>query len=118
MNVKGRDLSAGLPKSDKVSSVEVREAMEPIFTGIEDMVKVALEKMPPELAKDVVDRGVILTGGVALMRGFDERLSRAINTPVIVSEQPLYSVALGVGKILDNLGTMRRAIFSVERGSR
>lgn len=118
MHVKGRDLSGGLPKSDTVSSVEVREAMEPIFTGIEDMVKVALEKMPPELAKDVVDRGIILTGGVALMRGLAERLSRAINTPVIVAEQPLYSVALGVGKILDNLGTMRRVLMSVERGSR
>lgn len=118
MNVKGRDLSGGLPKSDTVSSIEVREAMEPIFTGIEDMVKVALEKMPPELAKDVVDRGIILTGGVALMRGFSERLSKAINTPVIVAEQPLYSVALGVGKILDNLGAMRRVLMSVERGSR
>ena len=118
MSVKGRDLSDGLPKSDIVSSVEVREAMEPIFTGIEDMVKVALEKMPPELAKDVVDRGIILTGGVALMRGFSERLSRAINTPVIVAEQPLNSVALGVGKILDNLGTMRRVLRSVQRGSR
>ncbi|MBQ7217415.1 MAG: rod shape-determining protein, partial [Synergistaceae bacterium] len=118
MNVKGRDLSGGLPKSDSVSSIEVREAMEPIFTGIEDMVKVALEKMPPELAKDVVDRGIILTGGVALMRGFSERLSKAINTPVIVAEQPLYSVALGVGKILDNLGTMRRVLMSVERGAR
>ena len=82
------------------------------------MVKVALEKMPPELAKDVVDRGIILTGGVALMRGFAERLSRAINTPVIVAEQPLNSVAFGVGKILDNLGTMRRVLMSVERGSR
>ena len=118
MNVKGRDLSDGLPKSDTVSSIEVREAMEPIFVGIEDMVKIALEKMPPELAKDVVDRGVILTGGVALMRGFSERLSRAINTPVIVAEQPLNSVALGVGKILDNLGAMRRVLTSVERGSR
>ncbi len=118
MNVKGRDLSDGLPKSDLVSSIEVREAMEPVFTGIEDMVKVALEKMPPELAKDVVDRGVILTGGVALMPGFSERISRAINTPVIVSEEPLNSVALGVGKILDNMGTMRRVLLSVERGSR
>ena len=118
MNVKGRDLSAGLPKSDKVSSVEVREAIEPIFTGIEDMIKIALEKMPPELAKDVVDRGVILTGGVALMRGFAERLSRAINTPVIVAEEPLNSVALGVGKILENIGTVRKGLMSVERGSR
>ena len=118
MSVKGRDLSGGLPKSDAVSSIEVREAMEPIFTGIEDMLKVALEKMPPELAKDVVDRGIILTGGVALMRGFSERLSKAVNTPVIVAEQPLNSVALGVGKILDNLGTMRRVLLSVERGAR
>lgn len=118
MNVKGRDLSGGLPKSDTISSIEVREAMEPIFTGIEDMVKVALEKMPPELAKDVVDRGIVLTGGVALMRGFSERLSKAINTPVIVAEKPLYSVALGVGKIIDNIGNMRRMLTSVERGSR
>lgn len=118
MSVKGRDLSDGLPKSDTVSSIEVREAMEPIFTGIEDMLKVALEKMPPELAKDVVDRGIILSGGVALMRGFAERLSRAVNTPVIVAEQPLYSVALGVGKILDNLEAMRKVLISVQRGSR
>ena len=118
MNVKGRDLSDGLPKSDLISSIEVREAMEPIFTGIEDMVKVALEKMPPELAKDVVDRGVILTGGVALMHGFSERLSRAINTPVIVAEQPLNSVALGVGKFLDNLSSMKKGIMSVHHGSR
>ncbi|MDY6399549.1 MAG: rod shape-determining protein [Synergistales bacterium] len=117
MNVKGRDLSGGLPKSDTVSSIEVREAMEPIFIGIEDMVKTALEKMPPELAKDVVDRGIVLTGGVALMNGFAERLSRAINTPVVVAEEPLYSVALGVGKILDNLGQMRRVLMSVERGA-
>ena len=118
MNVKGRDLSVGLPKSDTVSSIEVREAMEPIFIGIEDMVKVALERMPPELAKDVVDRGIILSGGVALMHGFAERLSRAVNTPVIVAEEPLYSVALGVGKILDNLGQMKRVLMSVERGAR
>lgn len=118
MSVKGRDLSDGLPKSSSVSSIEVREAMEPIFTGIEDMLKQALEKMPPELSKDVVDRGIILSGGVALMRGFSERLSRAVNTPVIVAEEPLYSVALGVGKILDNLETMRKVLISVQRGSR
>ena len=65
-----------------------------------------------------MDRGIVLSGGVALMRGFAERLSRTINTPVIVAEEPLFSVALGVGKILDNLGTMRRVLMSVERGSR
>lgn len=119
MAVKGRDLSDGLPKSDTVSSIEVREALEPIFLSIEDMVKVALEKIPPELAKDVVDRGVVLSGGVALMCGFAERLSRTINTPVIVAEEPLFSVALGVGKILDDLGAMkRRRPVPIERGSR
>ena len=74
--------------------------------------------MPPELAKDVVDRGIILTGGVALMRGLSERLSRAINTPVIVADKPLYSVALGVGKILDNIDSMSKILTSVERGTR
>ena len=118
MAVKGRDLSDGLPKVDTVSSVEVREALDPIFLGIEDIVKVALEKTPPELAKDIVDQGIVLSGGVSLMRGFAERLSRAVNTPVITAEKPLYSVAMGVGKILENLGAMRRVLMSVERGSR
>ena len=118
MHVKGRDLSDGLPKSDIVSSIEVREAIEPILVSIEDMVKVALEKVPPELAKDVVDRGIILTGGVSLLHGFAERLSRAVNTPVIPAEKPLYSIAMGIGKILDNLSSMRRVLMPVERGSR
>lgn len=118
MTVKGRDLSDGLPKSDTVSSTEVREAIEPILVGIEDMTKTALERMPPELAKDVVDRGIILTGGVAQMRGLSERLSKAVNTPVVVSEHPLHSVALGIGKILENLSAMRRVLKSVERISR
>ena len=118
MAVKGRDLTDGLPKIDTVSSVEVREALDPIFLRIEDMVKVALERTPPELAKDIVDQGVVLSGGVALMNGFAERLSRAINTPVMVAESPLFSVAFGVGKILSNLGTMKRVLMSVERGAR
>ena len=118
MSVKGLDPSNGLPKSILVSSIEVRESLETIFTGIEDMVKVALEKMPPELAKDVVDSGIVLSGGVALMPGVAERLANTVNTPVIVAEKPLYSVALGVGKILDNLNVMRRVLTSVERGSR
>jgi rod shape-determining protein MreB len=118
MAVKGRDLSDGLPKIDTVSSIEVREALEPIFMRIEDMLKVALEKTPPELAKDIVDQGIVLTGGVALLKGFAERLSRAVNTPVVVAEDPLFSVAMGVGKVLDNLAAMKRVLTSVERGAR
>jgi len=116
--VKGRDLADGLPKADMVSSVEVREALEPIIVRIEDMVKVALEQTPPELAKDIVDQGVILSGGVSLLRGLAERLSKALNTPVTVAEDPLFAVARGVGKILDNLDDMRKVLLSVERGSK
>ena len=91
----------------------------PTFRHLEyEEYKAGRKKMPPELAKDVVDRGIVLTGGVALLNGFAERLSRTINTPVIIAEKPLFSVALGVGKILENLGTMRRVLTSIERGSR
>lgn len=116
--VKGRDLANGLPKADTVSSVEVREAINPIILKIEDMVKVALEKTPPELSKDIVDQGIILSGGVSQLAGFAERLSRNLNAPVIVAEDPLLSVARGVGKILDNLDTMKKILMSVERGTR
>lgn len=118
MAVKGRDLADGLPKADMVTSVEVREALEPIVLRIEDMVKVALEQTPPELAKDIVDQGILLSGGVSQLRGLAERLSRALNTPVVVAEDPLFAVARGVGKILDNLDDMRKVLLSVERGSK
>ena len=74
MAVKGRDLADGLPKADIVTSVEVREAIDPIILRIEDMVKVALEQTPPELAKDIVDQGIIMSGGVSQLRGLSERL--------------------------------------------
>ncbi len=118
MAVKGRDLADGLPKADIVTSVEVREALEPILLRIEDMVKVALEQTPPELAKDIVDQGIFLSGGVSLLRGLSERLSRAMNTPVVVAEDALFAVARGVGKILENLGDMRKVLLSVEKGSK
>ena len=117
-DVKGRDLADGLPKSDIVTSVEVREALEPIILRIEDMVKVALEQTPPELAKDIVDQGIILSGGVSKLRGLAERFSRALNTPVVVAEDPLFAVASGVGKILENLDDMRKVLLSVEKGSK
>ncbi|HCL79513.1 MAG TPA: rod shape-determining protein [Synergistaceae bacterium] len=116
MSVKGRDLADGLPKSDVVSSVEVREALEPIVLKIEDMVKVALEQTPPELAKDIVDQGIILSGGVSLLRGLADRLSRALSTPVIVAEEPMNAVARGVGNILENLDDMKRILLSVDKG--
>lgn len=116
MSVKGRDLADGLPKSDVVSSVEIREALEPIVLRIEDMVKVALEQTPPELAKDIVDQGIILSGGVSLLRGLAERLSKALSTPVVVAEEPMNAVAQGVGVILENLDAMKKILLSVEKG--
>ena len=118
MQVKGRDLSGGLPRIATVSSVEVRESIDPIICRIEDVIKVALEQTKPELAKDIADHGIVLTGGVALLKGLSERLSRVLNTPVFVAEEPLFAVALGLGKYLDDLDARKRVLLTVSRGAR
>ncbi len=118
VEVKGRDLADGLPKVTTVSSVEIREALDPLISRVEDMVKVALEQTPPELSKDIVDQGIVLTGGVCQIRGLPIRLSRSLNAPVILADDPLHSVANGVGKILEDLSAMRKVLMSVEKGSR
>jgi len=116
MEVKGRDLMDGLPKAVRISSEEVREALNPIALRIEEMVKDALEQTPPELARDIVDQGMVLTGGGALLRGMGERLQRTLNVPVITAEQPLFSVALGVGRVLDELDAMKKILIAVDKG--
>jgi len=116
MEVKGRDLMDGLPKAVRISSEEVREALNPITLRIEEMVKDALEQTPPELARDIVDQGMVLTGGGALLRGMGERLQRTLNVPVITAEQPLFSVALGVGRVLDELDAMKKILIAVDKG--
>lgn len=103
MEVKGRDLKHGLPKVVKVTSAEVRDAIEPIVCGIEDMLRNAVEQTPPELVKDIVDQGLVLTGGTSLLRGLCTRFSDAMNVPVHLAEQPLYSVAMGLGKLLETV---------------
>lgn len=118
IEVKGRDLADGLPKVTTVSSIEIREALDPLISRVEDMVKIALEQTPPELSKDIVDQGIVLTGGVCQLKGLPIRLARALNAPVFLSEQPLHAVALGVGKILDDLSAMKKVLMSVEKGSR
>jgi len=116
MEVKGRDLMDGLPKVVRVSSVEVREALSPIIERIEDMLRMALEKTPPELVKDIVDQGLMLTGGGANLRGLNLRLADALNVPVHLAEQPLFSVALGLGKMLQSMDLTRKITVSVEGG--
>lgn len=107
LEVRGRDLVAGLPKTIEVTSGEVREAlMEPIM-AIVDRVKSVLEQTPPELSSDIIERGIMLTGGVALIRGFDKLLCKQTGIPVHVAEDPLSCVALGCGRALDQLEVIR-----------
>ena len=108
MEVKGRDLVAGLPKTLSITSQEVREALlEPIST-IVDNVRVTLERCPPELSADLVDRGLVLAGGGALLRGLDKLLSEETGLPVHVAEDPLSAVAEGTGRALSEMKFLRQ----------
>jgi len=102
MEIKGRDLVAGVPKNLKLSSVQVREALSETIDIIVEAVRQALERTPPELASDILERGIILTGGGALLRGLDRRLRQETNLPVNVAEDPLTCVVRGTGKVLSN----------------
>lgn len=103
LEVKGRDSVAGLPKTLHISSQEVREALADTMNSITELVRNALERCPPELSSDLVDRGFILAGGGALIRNIDKLLSDATGLPVIVAEDPLSAVAHGTGVVLQNL---------------
>ncbi len=106
MNVKGRDLVAGIPKTIEITSEEVREAIsEPVNTIVE-AVRVALEKTPPELAADIVDKGIVLAGGGALIKNLDVLLREETGLPIMIAEDPLTAVVLGSGKALDQLDTL------------
>ena len=112
MEVKGRDLTAGLPKTLSITSQEVREAlMEPIKTIVES-VRITLERCPPELASDLVDRGLMLAGGGALLRGLDQLLMKETGLPVHVAEDPLSAVAEGTGKVLNEIKFLRQVASS------
>lgn len=103
MEVRGRDSVAGLPKTIVITSSEVRDALNDTLTSIVDMVRSALERCPPELSADLIDRGFVLAGGGALIRGLDQLLSDATGLPVIITEDPLSAVANGTGKVLEEL---------------
>jgi rod shape-determining protein MreB len=102
LDIKGRDLVAGVPKTLKLSSVQVREALSETIDIIVEAVRQALERTPPELASDILERGIVLTGGGALLRGLDRRLREETNLPVNVAEDPLTCVVRGTGKVLEN----------------
>ncbi|ALS23245.1 MULTISPECIES: rod shape-determining protein [Paenibacillus] len=101
--IRGRDLVTGLPKTMSVTSDEITEALADTVNSIVDAVKITLEKCPPELAADIMDRGIVLTGGGGLLRNLDKLLSRETGMPVLVADNPLDCVAIGTGRALDNI---------------
>jgi rod shape-determining protein MreB and related proteins len=110
MEVKGRDLVSGIPKTVRVHSSEIREALQEPIQQIVDAVRRALEITPPELASDIVDRGIIMTGGGALIRGLDLLLSQETGLPIHVDEDPLTCVVRGAGRILDDFEKYRSVL--------
>lgn len=113
--IRGRDLVTGLPKTLVVSSQEVRAAIEEPVAAVIDAVKATLDKTPPELSSDIMDRGIVLTGGGALLRGLDERLRQETGMPVHIAEQPLNCVAVGAGKCLEEYESLKKVLVSSRR---
>ncbi len=110
MEIKGRDLVAGAPKTIEITSSQVNDALIDPLSEIVDAVKTALERTPPELASDIVDNGIVLTGGGALLANLDVLLRERTGLPVSIAEDPLSCVVLGSGKVLDNLDLMRQLV--------
>ncbi|HVS02143.1 MAG TPA: rod shape-determining protein [Thermoanaerobaculia bacterium] len=108
MEIKGRDLVEGVPKNLMISDEEIREALaEPVSTIVE-AVRQALERTPPELSADIMDRGIVLSGGGALLRNLDQRLRDETGLPVVLAEDPLASVVLGAGRVLEDIDLLRK----------
>jgi rod shape-determining protein MreB len=106
--IKGRDLVEGVPKTLTISDEEIRESLaEPVAT-IVDAVRIALERTPPELSADIMEKGIVLSGGGALLRNLDQRLRAETGLPVILAEDPLSSVVLGTGRVLEDMDLLRK----------
>jgi rod shape-determining protein MreB len=115
MEIKGRDLIAGVPKTMKLSSVQVREALTEPVDAIVEAVRQSLERTPPELSSDILDRGIVLTGGGALLRGLDKRLRQETNLPVNVADDPLTCVVRGTGHVLENMAQYSKVLIRSRR---
>lgn len=113
--IRGRDLVTGLPKTIIVSAEEIRKAIEEPVHSIVDSVKATLDKTPPELAADIMDKGIVLTGGGALLKGLDERLKYETGMPIHVTENPLSCVAIGSGKCLEEFEALKRVLIASSR---
>ena len=112
MEVRGRDLADGLPRNEKITSVQVEEAIQESISKIVDIVKNTLEKTPPELASDIMEKGIVLAGGGALIKNLDKLLSIETGMPVYVAEEPLDCVVRGAGKTLDDLERLKTVLVN------
>lgn len=115
IQVKGRDLVNGVPKTTEVSSMEIREGLNEPISQIVNAVKATLERTPPELSADILDRGIMLSGGGAMLKGLDERLRLETNLPVHIAEYPLTTVVRGTGKVLENLSSFSKVLVKSKR---
>lgn len=114
-DVRGRDLVTGLPKTVQITSKEIYKALSEPVSAILEAIKVTLEKTPPELASDIMDRGIVMAGGGSLLRGLDLLVSEETGMPVHVAEEPLFCVAFGTGKVLENLDVLRRVLITPKK---
>ena len=108
MNIKGRDMITGLPKTVEINDSQVREALREPISSIIEAIKTTLEKTPPELAADIMDKGIMLAGGGALLKGLDVLITHETNMPVHIAESPLDCVVLGAGKALEDFDKISR----------
>jgi rod shape-determining protein MreB and related proteins len=115
IEIHGRELVSGLPKTVVISGGEVRRAIAEPVSAVVDVVKTTLDKCPPELAGDVMDRGIALTGGGALLRGLDQRLGEETGIPVYLAEDPLESVVLGTGKCVEDFDALQQVLIPDKR---
>jgi rod shape-determining protein MreB len=118
MDVKGRDILAGLPKTVTITSEEVREALAEPLSAILEAVRIALERTPPELSADLIDRGMIIAGGGALLRGLDKLISEETGLPVHVADDPLTAIAIGTGRYLNDFQLLKRLAVNDNNGKR
>jgi len=113
MEVRGRDLIAGLPRTITIGSNEITEAMEPVLQQIVSSVKNVLEQTPPELASDIIDKGMVLSGGGALLRNMDKLLTQVTGVACYAADNPLYCVAKGTGLALEHFDFFKKSLVPV-----
>ena len=105
----------GLPKTIRISSMEIQQALKETVDQIIEGIKVCLEKTPPELASDIIDRGIVMAGGGAMLRGLDKLISRETQIPVYACDEPLLAVARGTGRVLENIEVLKKVLVPAKK---